>query len=310
MILLDKKDSIIDGEINTVVTIGNFDGIHLGHQKLINSCISIAKEEDLKSVVLSFYPHPRKLRNPDFTFNTIFTQSEKVDFLVSTGVDYFRRKKISLKFLGYSAREFVEKILVNELKAKIVVVGEDFHFGPNRSCTPEVLKEVCSEFGITTIFVDLKLENGEKISSSTIRKLISEHQVDEVQKFLGKNYVITGEVINGKKLGRTIGVPTANVIPESEKLLPPNGVYISKTTVKGETYFSITNIGCNPTVNDKQLTVETFILDFDEDIYGEFIAVELLKFVRGEVKFANVHALKEQLHSDLITAQEYFKTLE
>ncbi len=309
MILLDKRDSIVDEDLNTVVTIGNFDGIHLGHQKLINNCISIAKEENLKSVVLSFYPHPRKLRNPDFTFNTIFTQAEKVDYLVGTGVDYFRRKQINLEFLGYSAREFVEKILVNELKAKIVVVGEDFHFGPNRAYTPEVLKEVCKEYGITTVFVDLKLENGEKISSSTIRELISEHHVDKVEKLLGKNYLVTGEVVNGKKLGRTIGVPTANVIPECEKLLPPKGVYLSKTTVKGETFFSITNIGCNPTVNDKKLTVETFLLDFDEDIYGEFITVELLKFVRGEVKFENVHALKEQLHSDLITAKEYFNTI-
>ncbi len=309
MILLDKRDSKIDGDINTVVTIGNFDGIHLGHQKLINACITAAKDKDLKSVVLSFYPHPRKLRNPDFVFNTILTQSEKVDYLVRTGVDYFRRKEINLDFLGYSAKEFVEKILVNELKAKIVIVGEDFHFGPNRSCTPEILKEVCAEFGISTIFIDLKLDNGEKISSSTIRKLITEHHVDEIEKLLGKNYVVTGEVVNGKKLGRTIGVPTANVIPDNEKLLPPNGVYLSKTTVKGETYFSITNIGCNPTVSDKKMTVETFILDFDEDIYGEFITVEMLKFVRSEVKFANVHALKEQLHNDLITAKEYFSTL-
>ncbi len=309
MILLDKKDSVIDEGLTTVVTIGNFDGVHLGHQKLINKCISIAKEEALKSVILSFYPHPRKLRNPDFVFNTILTQAEKVDFLVGTGVDYFRRKEINLDFLCYTSTEFVEKILVNELKAKFVVVGEDFHFGANRVYDINVLKDVCSKFGITTIAVDLKLENGEKISSTTIRKLISEHHVDEVEKYLGKNYVVTGEVVNGKKLGRTIGVPTANVLPENEKLLPPNGVYLSKTTVKGETYFSITNVGNNPTVSDSKLVVETSILDFDEEIYGEFITVELLKFVRGEVKFKNVHALKEQLHSDLAAAKQYFKEL-
>ncbi len=309
MILLDKKDSIVDENLNTVVTIGNFDGIHLGHQKLINTCLSIAKEQNLKSVVLSFYPHTKKLLNPDFNISTILTQSEKVDQLVSTGVDYFRRKPINLAFLGYNATEFVEKVLVDELKAKVVVVGEDHHFGANRAYNTTDLTEVCSKYGIETIVVDLKLENGEKISSSTIRTLVSEHKVEDVEKYLGKNYTITGEVVNGKKLGRTIGVPTANVVPDSEKLLPPNGVYISKTTVKGETFNSITNIGLNPTVNDNKLIVETFILDFDEEIYGEFITVEILKFVRGESKFANVHALKEQLHKDLITAKQYFNLI-
>ncbi len=309
MILLDKKDSVIDENFQTVVTIGNFDGIHLGHQKLVETCLSIAKEQNLKSVVLSFYPHTRKILNPDFNISTILTQSEKVDQLVSTGVDYFRRKPIDLKFLGYSAAEFVEKVLVNELKAKVVVVGEDHHFGANRAYNTDDLKRICKEFDIDTIIVDLKLENGEKISSTTIRKLVVEHNFEDVVKYLGKNYTITGEVINGKKLGRTIGVPTANVVPDSEKLLPSNGVYLSKTTVKGEVYNSITNIGCNPTVNDNKLIVETFILDFDEDIYGEFITVEILKFVRGEKKFENVHALKTQLHNDLLTAREYFNQL-
>ncbi len=309
MILLDKKDSVIDENLNTVVTIGNFDGVHLGHQKLIDTCLTIAKEQKLKSVVLSFYPHTKTVLDSNFTMSTILTQAEKVDLLVSTGVDYFRRKPINLEFLGYSAIEFVEKVLVNELKAKVVVVGEDHHFGAKRAYNTNDLKEICNTFGVETVVVDLKLENGEKISSSTIRKLVAEHQLEDVEKYLGKNYTITGEVVNGKKLGRTIGVPTANVIPDSEKLLPPNGVYLSRTTVKGEIYNSITNVGLNPTVNDNKLIVETFLLDFDEDIYGEFISVEILKFVRGEVKFANVHVLKEQLHKDLITAKQYFNSL-
>ncbi len=306
MVLLDKIDSIIEDGQDTVVTIGNFDGVHLGHQKLINECLKIAENQNLKTVVLSFYPHPRKVLNKNFEFNTVLTQGEKVDFLIKLGIDYFRKKPIDLEFLGYTPREFVEKILVKELSAKVVVVGEDFHFGSNRGADFNVLTEICNEYGIETVVVDLRLDNGEKISSTNIRTAIKNKNFKEATKLLGRNYSITGEVVSGKKLGRTIGVPTANILPENEKLLPPNGVYISKIAINGEIFLSVSNVGINPTVESKQLVVETNILDFDRDIYGEVVTVELLEFVRGEVKFENVEALKKQLHEDILSAREYF----
>ncbi len=310
MILLNKKDSEIEKNISTVVTIGNFDGIHLGHQKLINHTIQLAKDSGLKSVVLSFYPHPKKVLNADFEFKTVCTQGEKFELLLDLGVDYFRKKPIDLKFLGYTPREFVEKILVKELNTKVVVVGSDFHFSSSRGANSKMLKELCSEYGIETEIVDLKLVGNnldEKISSTAIRKSIVEGDFKLVHKLMGRNYSITGKVIQGKKLGRTIGVPTANLLPETEKLLPKNGVYFSNTFVKGEKYNSITNIGNNPTVNSNSLFVETYIIDFNNEIYDEFINVEILQFVRGERKFNSIEELKNNLHNDINKAREFFE---
>ncbi len=310
MVLLDKIDSVIERGQNTVVTIGNFDGVHLGHQKLIEECLKIAKNKDLKTVVLSFYPHPRKVLNSDFEFNTVLTQSEKVDYLVNVGIDYFRKKPINKEFLGYSPTEFVEKVLVNELSAKVVVVGEDHHLGSNRSANTDLLTEICKNYDIEVVVLDLKLENGEKISSTTIRSAICSGNFEEVTKLLGRNYSISGVVVSGKRLGRTIGVPTANIFPEKDKLLPPKGVYVSKTTVNGEVFNSVSNIGINPTVLSNQLVVETNILDFDKEIYGDVIKVELLHFVRGEVKFGSVKDLKTQLHNDIALTRKYFNELD
>lgn len=306
MILLDKKDSVIEDRVNTVVTIGNFDGIHLGHQQLINKCIEISKKENFKTVVLSFYPHPRKILNNDFVFNTIITQSEKTDFLLKLNVDYFRRKPIDKEFLNYTSREFVENVLVKELSAKAVVVGADFHFSSNRGANTDMLRKICSEYGIETVVLELKQENNEKIGSTRVRNFILQGDFENVTKLLGRNYSISGYVVDGKKLGRTIGVPTANVFPEEEKLLPPNGVYISKININGDVYNSITNIGSNPTLNEKKLVVETFIIDFDKDIYGEYVTIEFLSFIRREQKFNGIVELKNQLHRDIDVAKEYF----
>ncbi len=307
MVLLDKNDSVIESGQNTVVTIGNFDGVHLGHQKLIDECLRIAKNQNLKTVVLSFYPHPRKVLNNDFEFNTVLTQGEKVDFLVNAGIDYFRKKPIDLEFLNYSPEEFVEKILVKELSAKVVVVGKDHRLGAKRGADIYALTEICKKHGIETIGVDLRLDDGEKISSTTIRDAIAKGNFEKVTKLLGRNYSITGVVVSGKRLGRTIGVPTANVFPENEKLLPPNGVYVSKIKINGEIFNSVSNIGWNPTIKSAQIVVETNILDFDREIYGEVITVELLKFVRGEVKFDSVECLKTQLYKDIAIARKYFE---
>ncbi len=307
MVLLDENDSRIEAGLNTVVTIGNFDGVHLGHQKLIDECLRIAKNQDLKTVVLSFYPHPRKVLNNDFEFNTVLTQGEKVDFLVNAGIDYFRKKPIDLEFLGYSPEEFVEKILVNELSAKVVVVGKDHRLGAKRGADINALTEICKRHGIETVGVDLRLEDGQKISSTTIRDAIIKGNFEKVTKLLGRNYSITGVVVSGKRLGRTIGVPTANIFPENEKLLPPNGVYVSRTTINGEVFNSVSNVGWNPTVVSAQLVVETNILDFDRDIYDEVVKVELLHFVRGEKKFNSVEHLKTQLYSDIEYTRKYFE---
>ncbi len=306
MVLLDKNDSVIETGQDTVVTIGNFDGVHLGHQKLIDECLRIAKIQNLKTVVLSFYPHPRKVLNTDFEFNTVLTQGEKVDFLVNAGIDYFRKKPIDLEFLSYSPEEFVEKILVKELSAKVVVVGKDHRLGAKRGADINALTEICKRHGIETIGIDLTLDDGEKISSTTIRDAIIKGNFEKVTKLLGRNYSITGVVVSGKRLGRTIGVPTANVFPENEKLLPPNGVYISKIKINGEIFKGVSNIGWNPTIKSAQIVVETNIFDFDKEIYDEVVTVEILHFVRGEVKFDGVDALKKQLHADIAFAKQYF----
>lgn len=309
LVILNGKNDKINSE--TVVVIGNFDGIHLGHIAVINAMKTLAKKMNLSSVVFSFFPHPIALVSKKTDFKTLLTQTEKAKELENQNVDFFRNYPTTLEFLEQSPHFFVEQVLKNELNAKYVIVGEDFKFGKNRSSNFVDLVNICESHGITAKkILHINSKNDEKISTTKIKNFISNGDFESAKNLLGKNFYLFGKVVEGKKLGRTIGVPTANVVPESEKFLPKNGVYITKTTVANKIFNSITNIGINPTFSQNKVIAETFIFDFDEEIYGEEIKVEILGFVRPEFKFSGVEELKEQMHKDIMYVKKYFKKFE
>lgn len=302
---LTTKDIKI--EEKTIVTIGSFDGIHLGHKELIDEVLLIKNEnpdKNLKSVILSFSPHPMSLilGTP---FSTLFTKEERKHIVESIGVDVFIEYPFDKEVMELSPEEFVQDIIIDKLNASYVVIGEDYSFGNNKEGDHKLLKLLVKDKNIEVIVIPLKQISNEKIGSSGIKKLLEQSNMEKVKHLLDKPYFIIGEVVHGKELGRTIGFPTMNILPKPTKLLPPNGVYISTVYVDGQIYDAITNIGVNPTVNGKNLVCESHILDFSQDIYGKIAKVELLKKVRDEKKFNSLDELKNQINDDVNALRKY-----
>lgn len=299
------KDFEIKEEKNSVVTIGNFDGIHLGHKKLINETKKIALEKGFNSIVFSFNPHPLEiLKNEPFLY--IFTQEEKKRELLKEGIDIFLNCSFNQNFANLSPEEFID-ILYKKLKCKVLVVGEDYCFGKNRAGNINILSNIGKQKGIDVIKIDNILIDNQRISSTKIRDYLKNKDIKNANLLLNRCYSILGTVSEGNKLGRTIGFPTANIIPEKNKLLPPDGVYITKTIYNKKSYESLTNIGKNPTIQNNLRTVETYIFNFNENIYGKEIEILFLEWVRDVKKFANLNELKEQIAKDTKFTTEFFK---
>ena len=280
--------------MGTAVTIGKFDGFHLGHTLLLQKIKDYAEAHHVESIVYKL----------DFGGPCILDKKEQEDFVYGFGIDRFIRVPFTPEYASCSPEDFVKNILLKELDAEYVVVGTDFCFGRNRSGNVDVLAKLSEEYGFKTEAVDKLRLDDEIISSTTIRSCIDNGDLTEADRRLGKNYGFSGKVESGKKLGRSLGFPTVNIVPGEEKLLPKFGVYASRTIVEGKIYGSITNVGIRPSVDDGDTAnVETFIYDFSDDIYGEDIRVELLKFIRAERKFESLDALKEQISLDIETAK-------
>ena len=291
---------------NTAVSLGKFDGIHRGHQSLINGILSY-KEQGLQAVVFSFLVHPEVLIGGK-EISLIATEKEKKRKLEKMGVDVFISYPFSKEMLSMEAEQFIKEILVDKLDAKVIVVGKDFRFGHKRKGDIALLEKFASVYGYKVIVPDKVMLNGKRISSTRIREAIEKGNMEFVQTLLGEPYSITGEVVHGKAIGRTIGMPTANVIPDNQKLSPPFGVYVSKTLVDGVWYEGITNIGIQPTVTEEKVKLaETFLFDFSGNLYGKEIQTNLYYFRRLEQKFATLEDLKEQIKRDCIFAKEYFE---
>ena len=291
---------------NTAVSLGKFDGIHIGHQSLINGILSY-KEKGLKTVVFSFLVHPEILLGGKEIF-LIATETEKKKKLEKMGIDVLVSYPFSKQMLSMKAEQFIKEILVEKLDVKVIVVGDDFHFGYKREGDIHLLEKFSSQYGYKVITADNVMSNGKRISSTRIREAIEKGNMELVQTLLGEPYNITGEVVHGRAIGRTIGVPTANVIPDRKKLLPPFGVYVSKTLVDGIWYEGITNIGIQPTVTEEKIKlVETFLFDFEGNLYGKEIQTNLYYFKRLEQKFASLDEIKEQLKKDCVFAREYLE---
>jgi riboflavin kinase/FMN adenylyltransferase len=289
----------------SVVTIGTFDGVHIGHQKIVKRIVEIAKKKDLQALVLTFFPHPRMVVQNDSTIKLINTIDEKAKQLESMGVNHLVIKKFTKSFSRLSALEYVRDVLVNKLKVKHIIVGYDHHFGRNRTANIEDLKEYGDFYGFKVTEIMPQEVDDVAVSSTKIRNALFKGDIKTANKFLGYNFSLTGKVEKGRGIGSTIDFPTANIIiEESYKLIPHSGVYLVKAIIKGVNVFGMMNIGNNPTVSDDIKTnIEVHFFDFSNDIYGEVIKVELLDYLRNEIKFPSVLALKEQLKKDEINAK-------
>lgn len=302
---LKTKDIKIENK--TIITIGNFDGVHQGHAKLINELLVYKNKDeykDAKTAVLSFNPHPLSfILNKEF--KTMFDNTEKRSIFENMGMDIFIEYPFDEQTCNLSANQFVKDILIDKLNATIVVIGEDYCFGKNKEGNAKKLQEILKKYNIPVIIMPIVLFNDEKISSSKIRECLINGDMEKVTYFLNKPYFIIGTVCHGKQIGRTIGFPTMNVLPDCNKLLPSNGVYISNVFIDNEKYDAVTNIGKNPTVDGDVLIFESHILGFDEDIYGKTVKVDILKKIRSEQKFNSLDELKRQIDSDVSALKKY-----
>ncbi|MGZ3747049.1 MAG: bifunctional riboflavin kinase/FAD synthetase [Pseudobdellovibrionaceae bacterium] len=292
----------------SVVSIGNFDGVHLGHQKLLRQAVQEGKALGLPVVVFTFYPHPVTVLYPERRIQRLFDSRDQREQLDHLGITHLVEQEFTLGFAKLSAADFVQFYLIDKLKVKTLVVGYDFSFGSNRLGDISYLQKICREKNIKLVVVPAYEEKGEIVSSSKIRAELKQGDLQKVYSFLGRNYYLRGIVHHGDARGRTIGVPTANMTPTVD-FVPRRGVYITQTHYHNKTYPSITNIGFNPTFHGEinpPIKTETHLFDFNEDIYGQEIQVDLLQYLREEKKFSGVQELLTQIHADIQRAKDFF----
>jgi len=297
--------------INPVVTIGTFDGVHLGHKKVIKRLQELAKDVNGETVIFTFYPHPRLVLNThNDELRLINTLEEKKKLLEAAGVDHLVIYPFTKEFSKLSYTDFVEKILVGQIGMKSLVVGYDHKFGHKRKGTYEDLKVYADKLNFNIEQLEVLNVDAIDVSSTKIRKALAEGDIQTTNKYLGHRYFIKGIVVDGKKLGHEIGFPTANIDPqESYKLVPKDGVYAVKVEIDDVVYNGMLNIGFRPTVNHQMdnRSIEVNIFDFDQNIYYKSISIHFYKRIRNEQMFKGIDALKEQLAKDKVTVLELFK---
>ena len=285
---------------NPIVTTGTFDGLHIGHRKIIHRIKELAQEKDGEHVVLTFFPHPRMVLHPDdHDLKLLNTLDEKVNLFQDAGIDHLIIHPFTKDFSRTTSTEFVRDILVDKLKVNTLVIGYDHHFGRNREGSMENLQELRSLYNFQLEEIPAQDIDDIKISSTKIRNALENGEVDVANQYLGYDYFITGTVVEGEKIGTQIGFPTANIfIEEKYKLIPSHGVYAVRVQLGEREFSGMLNIGNRPTVNGKKPSIEVHIFDFDEEIYESPIRVSLIKRIREEVKFESLEDLKKQLFLD------------
>jgi len=292
----------------TVLTIGTFDGFHIGHQKIVNQVIDVAQNHKLTSVVLTFFPHPRMVLQKDSNIKLIHTIDERVQVLSSTKLEHLIIQPFTTVFSRLSAAEFVSEVLVKQLNIKHIIIGYDHRFGKNRTATIADLKEFGELYGFEVQEISAQEIQEVSVSSTKIRKAIEQGDIAVANKYLGNPFQLSGVVVKGKGIGKTINYPTANIqIAEDYKIIPKNGIYIATAKVDGKSIFGMMNIGTNPTVNGNKKTIEINLFNFNADIYNQKIEVTVLKRMRDEQKFKSVTELQQQLQQDKQQALAYFE---
>lgn len=291
---------------NSVVTIGSFDGIHLGHRRLMEMTKYSALELNSAAVALTFHPHPLKIVNPKAKVKLITTFEKKIELIEETGIDYVVYIKFTPEFANIKPEDFIKNIIVKKLNPLKIIVGHDFGFGINKSGNTLLLEKLSKELGFELTVVEPVVIDNEIVSSSLIRRLVIIGKVCSVKRFLGRDYSVHGRVVKGCGRGMQLGFPTANIIPE-EELFPKDGVYVTHVRINDGFYDSVTNVGSNPTFNDITRRIESYIFDFNEDLYGKEIEVFFLERLREEIKFGNAGELEARIRKDIEIANLILK---
>lgn len=296
MIIIDNNSQDVR-EFNNYIALGSFDGLHVGHLSLIYKVVELAENNNGKSMVFTFKNHPKSFIDEANSPKLLIDNKKKTEVLNKNGIDIVCFKEFDYEFMKMSPKEFVE-FLVLKYNAKGIVVGFNYKFGYKNLGNIELLKELQKQYGYELYVMEACSYKEEVVSSTRIRKAISDGDVLEASKMLNRPYSLIGEVIDGRKIGRTIGFPTANLKYDKNFILPGIGVYYTNIKVNNKIYKAITSVGSNPTVDGKKITVETYILDFNKDIYGEIVEVSFIKKIRNEKKFKGLEQLKAQIEKD------------
>jgi len=287
----------------TILTLGTFDGVHIGHKKILKKITQNTENQKYESLVLTFFPHPRMVLQDHSNIQLLNTIDEKIDLLGKIGIQNLVIHPFDEAFSRLTAEEFVSSILVDRFHIQKIVIGHDHRFGRNRTANIDDLIAFGKQYGFEVEQISVQEINAISVSSTKIRNALLEGDMALSNDYLGYDYFLTGSVVKGKQLGRTIDFPTANLkIEEDYKLIPKNGVYIVKSLIDGQTIFGMMNIGFNPTVNGKKQSIEIHYFDFNSDLYNQKIRVSILQRIRSEQKFESVDLLKEQLKKDKKTA--------
>jgi len=295
----------------SVITIGTFDGVHIGHQKIIERLVKVGQHKKLESVVLTFFPHPRMVLQKEANIKLLNTIDERKELLSNLNLEALVIKTFNIEFANLSARDYVKHILVDELNAKHIIIGYDHHFGKNRSANIDDLKTFGREFGFEVEEISAQDIKDVAVSSTKIRNAISEGDIKTANSYLGLPYFLTGTVIKGKGLGKQIQFPTANIhINEDYKLIPKNGVYVVNSVIDNTTVYGMMNIGINPTVNGTKQSIEVHFFNIDKDLYDNTLKVNILNRLRNEHKFESVALLQEQLKLDQEHALKFISNYE
>jgi riboflavin kinase / FMN adenylyltransferase len=292
----------------SVATLGNFDGVHLGHQALLRSTVEDARRFRSKSVVLTFEPHPLKILAPERAPKLIVAHKDKMQLFQAFGVDIVVVQNFNASFASLEAEKFVQRFLVERLKIKKVWIGRDLRFGKGRKGGVHDLMRWGEQMGFAVGVMEPVVVNGTRVSSSRIRHLLAEGRVDEVEPMLGRYHFVSGRVVSGHRRGRELGFPTANISSRTE-VMPEDGIYATLFQIGEQKFLSVSNVGVNPTFGDGPRTVESFIFDFKDDLYGELVKLFFVKKIREEKKFASVDQLVEQMSADVANAREVFDRL-
>lgn len=300
-----------ESKSKTIVTLGTFDGVHVGHRKIIERLLFSAKELNCESLVLTFFPHPRMVLQKDSDVKLLNTIEEKSDLLAKTGLDNLVIHPFDQAFSRLTAEEFVKNILVDAFNIKKIIIGHDHRFGRNRTANIDDLIAFSKIYDFEVEQISVQEINDVAVSSTKIRNAILDGNIELANKYLNYNYFFVGKIVKGKQLGRTIGFPTANFELENNyKLIPENGVYVVESQINQKKVFGMMNIGFNPTVGGNAKTIEVYYFDFDDDLYNKKISVSILHRLRSEQKFDSLEALKKQLNLDKSASLNFIKTNE
>ena len=294
----------------TIITIGTFDGVHLGHQSILKKVVEAKENNTYESSLLTFFPHPRMVLQQDTSIKLLNTIDEKAELLDKFGIDNLIIHPFDSAFSNLSAEEFVKEILIDRLNIHKIIIGHDHRFGKNRTADINDLISFGKKYGFEVEQINAHEIDEIAISSTKIRKALMEGNIKLANQFLGYSYFISGKVIEGKKIGRTLGFPTANIqINESYKLLPKNGVYIVSSEINDILYFGMMNIGNNPTLGENEQSIEVHYFDMSENIYNKKLKISILEHIRDEQKFNSLTELQAQLEKDKLFSLNYIQNL-